>query len=114
MMEEMEVLLDEYLDWYESETDVKFCDVEEAVLQIRQKMGAKLAEAVVEAENWGSAGREICSDCGQEMRNKGIKGKTIVSMVGEVKLNRGYYYCPHCQSGHFPPGSENGHGLSLE
>ncbi len=38
MMEEMEVLLDEYLDWYESETEVKFRDIEGAVLQIRQKM----------------------------------------------------------------------------
>ncbi len=114
MMEEMEVLLDEYLDWYESETEVKFRDIEGAVLQIRQKMGARLAEAVVEVERNKSESRQICPDCGQVMRNKGVKGKTIVSMIGEVKTNRGYYYCPHCQSGHFPPGSENGDGLGLE
>jgi uncharacterized protein with PIN domain len=114
MMEEMEVLLDEYLDWYEREPDVKFRDIEEAVLRIRQKMGAKLAEAVVETERNESEGRQICPDCGQVMRNKGVKGKTIVSMIGEVKTNRGYYYCPHCQSGHFPPGSKNGDGFRLE
>ncbi len=50
LLKEMEVLLDEYLDWYDGTEDLKFREIEEEILQLRKKMGAKLAEVVVERE----------------------------------------------------------------
>jgi len=114
LQKEMEVLLDEYLDWYEGTEDLKFREIEEEILQLRKKMGAKLAEVVIEGEKKGEGGVVACPECGGAMRNKGEKRKTMVSLVGEVKMNRGYYYCPHCRSGHFPPGRPNGDVVRME
>jgi hypothetical protein len=37
------------------------------------------------------------------MENKGLKRKEVESMVGEIELEREYYYCVKCKQGHFPP-----------
>ena len=108
LLKEMEVLLDEYLDWYDGTEDLKFREIEEEILQLRKKMGAKLAEVVVEEERKAEGGATHCPECGGAMRNKGVKWKTLVSLVGELKMSREHYYCPQCRSGHFPPGRQNG------
>lgn len=114
MIAEMEVLLDEYLDWYEGTEDLKFRELEAEILQLRKKMGAKLAEVVVEEERKAGAVVSQCPKCGEAVRNKGRKKKRIVSLAGEVEVNRGYYYCPRCRSGHFPPGHQNGNDIGME
>lgn len=114
LLKEMEVLLDEYLDWYDGTEDLKFREIEEEILQLRKKMGAKLAEVVVEGEGKAEGGAMHCPKCGGAMRNKGEKRKTLVSLVGEVKMNRRHYYCPQCRSGHFPPGRQNGDVVRME
>ncbi|MHB8627876.1 MAG: hypothetical protein ACYDBJ_14725 [Aggregatilineales bacterium] len=40
----------------------------------------------------------------QEMRYKGDKTRYVLTRNGEQPLERGYYYCPDCGSGLFPPG----------
>ncbi len=114
LLKEMGVLLDEYLDWYDGAEDIKFREIEEEILQLRKKMGAKLAEVVVEEERKAEGGATHCPECGGAMRNKGVKRKTLVSLVGEVKMNRVHYYCPQCRSGLFPPGRQNGGAIGME
>ena len=36
------------------------------------------------------------------MKFNGYRDKNVVSLLGTVRLSRGYYPCPHCGSGHFP------------
>ena len=45
-----------------------------------------------------------CANCGEEMSYKGLKENSASSWVGELKIERGYYYCERCRSGLFPPG----------
>jgi hypothetical protein len=42
-----------------------------------------------------------CS-CGQQARYRGLRGRRILTALGEVELLRPWYLCPHCHQGQFP------------
>lgn len=50
----------------------------------------------------GSA--KTCPTCGSRLLNKGKQRRQVVSLRGEVTLERTYYECPGCRKGYFPPG----------
>lgn len=43
-----------------------------------------------------------CSECGDRARFVEYRPKNIVSLIGELRLSRGYYHCRHCSHGAFP------------
>ena len=104
LMEMAEEEIEKLLDWIEATEAPGLGGIEEAVLRIRKRIGERMTEEVIENQ---AAVRPVpgpgCPGCEKEMHYKGMKPKEITSMVGEVKLNRGYYYCDHCESGFFPP-----------
>ncbi len=105
LMEMAEEEIEKLLDWMDGTEAPDLGRIEEEVLQIRKRIGEGMTKEVIENQE---AVRPVpgpsCPKCKKEMRYKGIKAKEITSMVGEVKLNRGYYYCDYCESGLFPPG----------
>lgn len=44
-----------------------------------------------------------CATCGGQLRNKGKRLKRIVSLRGEVDVQRNSYECATCEQGYFPP-----------
>jgi hypothetical protein len=44
----------------------------------------------------------VCPGCQADARFVGYRGKTILSVNGEMRLERAYYHCKHCKTGHFP------------
>ncbi len=44
-----------------------------------------------------------CSECGGKLRNKGKRRKQVVTSQGDLTLDRTYYQCETCRTGHFPP-----------
>lgn len=100
-----EQLIDEMLDWDEETLRPNLTQIEDQVLELRKRFGEELAREVVEGQE---AKRPVpgppCPKCKQEMSYKGQKEVTPLTRVGEVKMERGYYYCPHCKVGFFPPG----------
>ena len=104
-----EVEIEQMLDWMEATDAPDLGGIEAEVLHIRKRIGEGMTKEVIEnQESLRPVPSPSCPKCEQEMHYKGMKGKEIRSMVGEVKLNRGYYYCDHCQSGLFPPGQAVG------
>ena len=63
-----------------------------------QGLTANLADAEAEAEI-----KVVCPECGQALENKGKRERNLVTDTGEVRIKRGYYYCPTCRKGVFPP-----------
>jgi hypothetical protein len=106
LMAEAERAIDELLDWHVSTARPNLEQVEEKVLRLRQRLSEQMSQTVIEAQ---AAVRPVpgpeCEQCGAEMRYKGQKGLQVSSWVGELQLDRGYYYCEACRIGLFPPGS---------
>ena len=43
-----------------------------------------------------------CPRCKEAAKFEGYRGKTIVSLLDEVRLERAYYHCKYCGHGYFP------------
>jgi hypothetical protein len=43
-----------------------------------------------------------CPHCQESARFVGYRPKHVVSLIGELKVERGYYHCGSCGQGHFP------------
>jgi hypothetical protein len=104
LMEMAEEEIEKLLDWMARTEQPALGGIEEEVLRIRKRIGERMtAEVLANQESVRLVPCPRCPACQKEMHYKGMKPKEITSMIGEVKLNRGYYYCDHCQSGLFPP-----------
>lgn len=105
LMKEAESLIDELLDWTDSTPEPNLTQIEDIVLELRQRFSEEMAREVIEAQEAKQAAvGPPCPECGQEMRYKGQKSVVPQTWVGDVKIERGYYYCEGCKVGLFPPG----------
>jgi DNA repair exonuclease SbcCD ATPase subunit len=105
LVAEAEARIEELLSWREQAGRTSLSAIEEKVMAIREQLSVKLTEGVIrqrgqERQVPGPA----CPGCQQEMRYKESHELRVNSWVGELKIERGYYYCAGCQRGLFPPG----------
>jgi hypothetical protein len=84
-------------------------EIERMVGMMGQRLMTQATTTLIEAEGKGEDPGE-CQECGQKLRYKGLKGRNLITETGEVRYERGYYYCPGCGSGFFPPGPSTGGG----
>jgi len=104
-LKEAEKVFDELMAWDDAIVEPNMREIEMKVLELRKRLGEDLATGIVSRqEKRQQAEKQICEECGEQMENKGLKSKGVESMVGEIELEREYYYCVKCQQGHFPPG----------
>jgi uncharacterized protein with PIN domain len=45
-----------------------------------------------------------CDQCNTPMHKRGNRTKQVITLRGEIEVERQYYVCPHCGAGTFPPG----------
>jgi uncharacterized protein with PIN domain len=104
-LKEAEKVFDELMAWDDAIVEPNMREIEMKVLELRKRLGEDLATGIVtRQEKRQPAEKQICEECGEQMENKGLKRKGVESMVGEIELEREYYYCVKCEQGHFPPG----------
>jgi hypothetical protein len=106
LLAEAKEVIGELLDWNEETEAPTLTQIEDAVLELRKRMGERMAELVIEEQE---AVRPVpgpaCPTCGREMHYKDMKPTRIEARTGEMVLERAYYYCQDCRGGLFPPGS---------
>ena len=104
-LKEAEQIFDELMVWDDMIGEPNMREIEMKVLELRKRLGEDLMRGIIaRQEKRQPAEKQICADCGERMENKGLKRKGVESMVGEIELEREYYYCEKCKQGHFPPG----------
>ena len=105
LMSEAEGIIDELVAWTADTPTPNLTQIEDIVLKLRQRLSERMALAVIEAQ---ATMRPVpgpeCPTCGGEMHYKDRKANTVESRVGQLPLERGYYYGEACKSGLFPPG----------
>lgn len=100
-----EAAIDELLAWEETNRAPNLTQIEEEVLKLREGFGQELALTVLGGQEARQPAAEVrCPGCGQAMHYKGQKPTAIESWVVNGAVERGYYYCPACKRGIFPPG----------
>jgi hypothetical protein len=98
-------IITKLLDWNDEHGAPDLSQIEEIILKLREEMGLEFANSLLKNQENAAPPIEKCKTCGKEMRNKGQKQKTVESQLGELVMERGYYYCGECGAGIFPPGS---------
>jgi uncharacterized protein with PIN domain len=98
-------LFDELMDWDDETEAPTMTQIEDIVLELRKRFGKRIAEKIIlRQEQRQPAERVYCPQCGEEMETKGMKGNQVETRIGNLKVEREHYYCPHCKQGIFPPG----------
>jgi uncharacterized protein with PIN domain len=98
-------IITKLLDWNDENKAPDLAQIETIILKLREEMGLEFAASLLMGQDTIAPAVEKCKTCGQEMRNKGQKKKVVESQIGEIVMERGYYYCGECGAGIFPPGS---------
>ena len=105
LMARLEKAADELLDWEEQNPKPTLTQLEDIVLLVRKEMGEEMAAEIIgRMEAKAVVPGPRCPQCGKEMHYKGQREKDVESRAGGVSLERGYYTCPECEEGFFPPG----------
>ncbi len=104
LLAEAEKLIEQALDWTDLTERPNLTQIETIVLELRRQFGKTLAENMIAAQATAQPVQApLWPQCGQVVQSKGGKGKTVVSQMGDVELERTHYYCPTCERGLFPP-----------
>jgi hypothetical protein len=103
MMAEAEVAIDKLLASAGEKEELTLSDIERLVRGAGRQVMEGLTADLVEAESEGEENR-ICPECGRRMRYKGKEARTVITETGEVRIERGRYYCLTCEQSVFPPG----------
>jgi uncharacterized protein with PIN domain len=103
MMAEAEKAIEKLLADRSEKAEITLSDIERLVRAAGQGVMERFTEELVEEEAQKPQS-STCPECGKKMRYKGKKERDLVTESGEVRLERGYYYCPSCRKGFFPPG----------
>jgi uncharacterized protein with PIN domain len=84
-------------------------DIERLARKTGEQVMEKVTQALVDEESQEQE-NNLCPQCGEKMHRKGLKGRDLITETGEIRVERGYYYCKSCRTGIFPPGSATGVG----
>jgi hypothetical protein len=97
---------DEFNAWSEAHPEATWKDYERQLTPRRRVLMGRMMELFLSQGELGAKAEGLtCETCGRPMVFKGYPGKELHSLEGDSRLNRAYYYCPHCKAGLFPPGS---------
>ena len=82
--------------------------VETAIRSAMHQAGASALTQLLQYEAPDTNQRTIPCSCGQSALYKELRSKTVLTVLGQVRLTRPYYVCAHCSNGQCPVDHELG------
>jgi len=82
--------------------------VETALKAASLAKGARALEALLSNVGVGRRGYPVQCTCGQRMVSRGVKAKTLLTVLGKVRFDRSLFQCPRCRKTRFPGDEELG------
>lgn len=64
--------------------------------------GAKVLVSLIKGIGSGRGGGEVQCSCGTRMASQGLKTKSLLTILGEVRYARTMFQCPACQATRYP------------
>ncbi len=98
-----EAAIRKLLDALPDKAEITLSDME----TLTGEMGDELMQGTMQSlsESQQAAPNEVrCEQCNRPMHKRGKRKKQVVTLRGEVEVERQYYVCPCCGAGTFPPG----------
>jgi len=76
----------------------------QSVLAGRQELTSVVTEALVRQRHAQALYQKMapCPQCGGSVRSRGLVSRTVETLVGQVSLERPYFYCLECKRGFYP------------
>lgn len=103
-------LLREAAAWQAEHPKATLEELEVEVLKLRNRFGEQLLNTLVQGQETELPVPEPrCPKCGAQLHYKDRKKRTLPTMLGDLHLERNYYYCSACRQGVFPPRSDVRH-----
>lgn len=86
------------------EPETTLDQIAETVWNLRQDLTGSLTEAVVEhAHRFELMRKEmVCKTCQRILTARPLVSRTVETMLGQVRLERPYFYCPVCRVSAYP------------
>jgi hypothetical protein len=92
--------------WQAGHPEATLSEIETELLKVRRRVSEQMGAALIETQpSRRPKEKPTCPTCGKRMRFKDGVTTEVQSQVGVIRYRRGYYYCPRCHAGLFPPGS---------
>lgn len=98
---------DRWLDAVEAqlpECDPTLAQVSETIWALRQPLTAGVVQTMVEHTHQQERcrGSLKCAMCGRLLKARPAVPRTVQTMIGDIELERPYFYCRHCHRGRYP------------
>jgi uncharacterized protein with PIN domain len=101
----------ELVAWREAHPRATLTEIEDAVLEVTERLQARLLKDLAEASAAAEPGRAAaerarCPECGGEVEPSGYAERAVqvARQRRPLRLRRGYAVCSACGVGRFPPG----------
>jgi DNA-directed RNA polymerase subunit RPC12/RpoP len=97
-----EEAIEKLLEHKAGRRDLSMSEMEDLVGEFEVAVRQALMQEIIRDTQVDNRG--LCETCGGKLRYKGKKSKQVVTLRGEVVVERDYYQCERCGGGYFPPG----------
>lgn len=103
LMAKAQEAIQKLLNDQKAKDEITLSDMEISVGKFGEEFLQVVMQELVGDASESETGSLTCPSCDQVMRYKGQKRKRMMTVRGEIEIERDYYYCAACRSGHFPP-----------